>query len=182
MARQPWQIWRGELQDDVIERIHTIAKSKDFDKASMSKIPKLNERGRRSQLVWLSREYWLRDLLFEYVSEANRRAFDVDVRNCADLQYTEYLASNQGQYGWHTDTHWQNADVYDRKISVTLQLSDEADYEGGDFEFSEVETPKNSKSKGTILIFPSYLSHRVTPVAKGKRYSLVAWFEGPKWR
>ena len=62
-----------------------------------------------------------------------------------------------------------------------MQLSDPTDYEGGDFIFSEVETPANSKQKGTVLIFPSYLSHKVLPITSGVRRSLEAWFEGPRW-
>lgn len=182
MSKQPWLIWRNEFQDDVIERIHEIAKSKPLKQAVTGEMPRPVVNPRKSQVTWLSREYWLRNILWEYVSEANRRAFGVDVTNYADMQYTEYLGANKGEYDWHIDTDWNNTMMFDRKLSVTLQLSDAADYEGGDFEFQSVETPTDSKGKGTLLIFPSYLRHRVAPVTKGKRYSLVAWFEGPAWR
>ena len=64
-----------------------------------------------------------------------------------------------------------------RKISLVVFLSDTKDYDGGDFEFQE--EAKIPAEKGSILIFPSFLSHRVTPVTRGLRYSLVNWFIGP---
>ena len=61
-------------------------------------------------------------------------------------------------------------------------MSDSNDYVGGDFEFDEIKTNVDFKSQGTIIVFPSYLRHRVLPVTSGVRKSLVAWFYGPKWR
>ena len=65
---------------------------------------------------------------------------------------------------------------------MTVQLSDGSEYEGGDFELRDgTANPLNQtelKQKGTVLIFPSFLSHRVKPVTKGVRKTLVAWFEG----
>ena len=72
--------------------------------------------------------------------------------------------------------------MYDRKLSVVVQLTDPSDYEGGIFEFKTVETPANFKTRGSILVFPSYLEHQVTEITEGTRYSLVCWAEGPRWR
>ena len=125
----------------------------------------------------------IRDYLFEFVQAANRNAFGFDVTNQADLQYTVYDAKEQGHYGWHVDVDWSSVQPFDRKLSVTVQLSDPDDYKGGNFEI-EGESPPldDAKKKGSILVFPSYASHQVTPVTSGVRKSLVAWFEGPKWR
>ena len=69
-----------------------------------------------------------------------------------------------------------------RKLSVSVQLSDPSEYEGGDLELmvnrNYIKVPKE---KGTIIFFPSYLTHRVTKVTSGKRNSLVAWFHGPSF-
>ena len=58
------------------------------------------------------------------------------------------------------------------------------DYEGGNFEFDGDidQLPPEHKEKGTVIVFPSFYRHRVTPVTKGTRKVLVAWFEGPHWR
>jgi PKHD-type hydroxylase len=73
----------------------------------------------------------------------------------------------------------------DRKLSITIQLSDSDDYEGGNFildrQYQQPDS-KDLRTKGTILVFPSPIKHKVTPVTKGIRKSLVAWVEGPKWR
>ena len=103
-------------------------------------------------------------------------------QNDVEIQYTEYHATEGGKYDWHHDVDWNNSGGTDRKLSLTVQLSDPSDYDGGYFEFLEVEQPPaSSKTKGAVLAFPSYLAHRVAPVTRGVRRSLVAWFHGPTW-
>jgi PKHD-type hydroxylase len=65
---------------------------------------------------------------------------------------------------------------------MTVQLSDPSEYEGGLFKIENQEIPLWYREKGTVMVFPSYLRHRVEPVTRGVRRSLVAWFEGPRWR
>ena len=74
-----------------------------------------------------------------------------------------------------------------RKISITVQLSDPADYVGGDFKFTkDLEFADGAqeivRKKGTIIAFPSFLYHQITPITEGVRYSLVGWYEGSNWR
>ena len=66
---------------------------------------------------------------------------------------------------------------------MVIQLSDPKDYEGGIFEFEDT-LPKleNFQTRGSVLVFPSYLRHRVTKITKGERKSLVNWLEGPRWK
>jgi PKHD-type hydroxylase len=74
--------------------------------------------------------------------------------------------------------------MYDRKISIIIQLTDPSEYEGGEFEMDyQYEQPNKEdlKKKGTIIVFPSFIPHRVTELTKGTRKSLVAWVEGPKF-
>ncbi len=70
----------------------------------------------------------------------------------------------------------------DRKLSVIIQLSDSDEYIGGNFEFDEIKTNVDFQPQRTVIIFPSYLRHRVSPVTFGTRRSLVTWYYGPKWR
>ncbi len=73
--------------------------------------------------------------------------------------------------------------AYDRKLSVVIQLSPRESYEGGTFEFSTAAHPGAAfEPRGSVLIFPSFLQHRVLPVTSGIRHSLVTWVEGPQWR
>ena len=127
----------------------------------------------------------LRNDLFDIVQKVNAAHFGFDIWNMADIQYTVYRADNEGHYDWHTDDQVSTGPnrVSARKISMTIQLSDPSEYEGGDFQFYRLtDMPEELKEKGTVLLFPSSHLHRVTPVTKGVRKSLVAWFDGPNWR
>jgi len=178
MIRQNWQMFHKGMTDNMIDEIIKLV-------GETNEASTFNNGGvdiRRSRVAWVNNQS-VRNMLYEFVDIANTNAFHVHVYKKADIQYTEYLSSEQGHYGLHHDIDWNSNNNFDRKLSVTVQLSDSTEYEGGDFTFSEVESPnQTSKDKGTVLVFPSYLQHKVTPVTKGERKSLVAWFEGPQWK
>lgn len=94
------------------------------------------------------------------------------------LQFTEY--GQEGHYIWHQD--FGKGPHSRRKLSITVQLSDPKDYEGGNLEFFAALNTKTPNSQGSAIVFPSFEYHRVVPVTKGMRYSLVAWIEGPPFR
>jgi PKHD-type hydroxylase len=95
------------------------------------------------------------------------------------LQFTRYQAPGE-HYEWHIDRGMQTGT---RKLSLSLQLSDPDDYEGGDLEmWFGGEPTKASRERGMMTFFPSYVMHRVTPVTKGVRYSLVCWISGPPFK
>ena len=182
--RQNWQMWTSGVSPETLDHITKQAGAVQFQDAKIFSDAKKNNRIRRSQIKWLTHNQTIRNILWEYVQEANRNAFGFDVTNVGDIQYTEYNATDEGHYDWHHDIHWSQDKAYDRKLSITVQLTDGSGYEGGDFQFGEVANPDTAASKklGTVLIFPSYLQHKVSPVTKGKRVSLVGWFEGPRWK
>lgn len=64
-----------------------------------------------------------------------------------------------------------------RKLSMSIQISAPEDYEGGDLEFFKV-SDATTRQRGSVIFFPSFLHHRIIPVARGRRYSLVAWAHG----
>ena len=90
-----------------------------------------------------------------------------------------YSAEQEGFYTWHMD----NGDkTPGRKISLSVQLSSPDSYEGGELEFFYTNKTKQvEKTQGGVIAFPSFIMHRVTPVTKGVRYSMVAWVVGPRW-
>jgi len=163
---------------------------------------KLNvQKKRNSDLVWLD-EQWIYKEIHPYVHEANEKAgwnFDWDWSE--SCQFTKY---DVGQYyGWHCDS-WdkpygeekgENYVGKIRKLSVTVSLSEPTDYEGGNLEFDfrnsmDLEWEKGVAQKecveirprGSIIVFPSFVWHRVKPVTKGTRHSLVMWNCGYPWR
>ncbi len=179
--RQNWQMWSGGLSHVDLSTIFTEASklntqaARTFNNADTSV--------RSSDVAWLSGNIAVQDILWGYVKAANQNAFHFQVENICDIQFTEYHANKGGHYDWHIDVNWDGNEVRDRKLSVTVQLSDTSEYEGGGFEFAECQTPDvSSRVKGTVLVFPSYLQHRVLPITSGTRKSLVAWFEGPRWQ
>lgn len=142
---------------------------------------------RNSNVVWLN-EKWLYNLLTPYVESANTNAgWNFQFEKSENIQFTIY---NKNQYyDWHTDAG-VDFPIY-RKLSMTVQLSDPNDYEGGDLEFdlrNQTKSPTNIihsselREQGTICVFPSFVWHRVTPVITGKRYSLVMWTYGQKFK
>jgi len=146
---------------------------------------------RDSNIVWLA-ENWIYKELHPFIRQANAKAdwnFQWDFSEAC--QFTKY---NKGQYyDWHCDS-WEgsynkpddpNTHGKIRKLSVTLSLSDEKDYKGGELEFDlrnkdpdkKINTMvcKQIRPKGSLVVFPSFVWHRVRPVTKGSRYSLVIW-------
>ena len=96
-------------------------------------------------------------------------------------QVARYASDVKGHYDWHIDLG--TGRFSRRKLSMSVQLSDGGSYEGGDLEFhlSGLDRQK-MRRQGTLIAFASFHEHRVTPVTKGERYSLVAWADGPPYR
>ena len=95
-------------------------------------------------------------------------------------QYTEYPEG--GFYDWHVDNDVNMAhEPPVRKISMTLLLSPENEFEGGDLEL--IKEGQSAKIKqGQAIFFASFIRHRVKPVTRGVRKSLVMWFGGPSFK
>jgi PKHD-type hydroxylase len=139
---------------------------------------------RRSQVVMLGTEAryaWLYERLWTAAQECNRLFFCVDIAGVeANVQLARYDSSQLGFYDWHTDF----AGIRPlRKISISIQLSPPEDYDGGDLELMYGVPPlRFDKTRGALIAFPSFMLHRVTPVTRGTRWSLVAWILGARWR
>jgi len=142
---------------------------------------------RNSNIVWL-KEKWLYDILHPFITTANEDAkWNFNWNASENIQFTIYK-KNQF-YDWHQD--W-GPDFPRRKISMTVQLSKPEDYEGGELEFdprnntdpriSAAFTSPDFKEQGTLVVFPSFVYHRVKPVTKGTRYSLVMWSTGEPFK
>ena len=118
--------------------------------------------------------------LTDIILRLNSTYFDFDLFGFTEsLQFTEYEAPT-GHYGSHVDK--LHGGVI-RKLSIVVQLTEETSYTGGDLEILDsCEPEKLSRKQGDILVFPSYTSHRVTPVTTGTRYSLVGWISGKQFK
>jgi predicted 2-oxoglutarate/Fe(II)-dependent dioxygenase YbiX len=179
---QPFATASGFLTDAEIDRL--IA-----DHAAQLTEGKLaagntNAQIRRSQVVMLGTEQryaWLYERLWSAAQECNRLFFCVDIAGVEpNVQLARYDSASAGFYDWHTDF----AGIRPlRKISISIQLSRAADYDGGDLELMYGIQPQPlDRTRGTLIAFPSFMLHRVTPVTRGTRWSLVAWILGTRWR
>jgi len=151
---------------------------------------------RNSDLVWLN-DSWIYKEIHPFVHQANRMAgwnFDWDFSE--SCQFTKYKLNQY--YDWHCDSGEKTYDAPKtpshgkiRKLSMTCQLSDGAQYTGGELEFDfrnydpymrdeakHIRQAPEILPKGSIIVFPSHLWHRVKPVTRGTRYSLVVWHLG----
>ena len=172
-----------------------VIKHAKLKKEKLGQIGNLNEKKglkkiRNSNVVFLD-DQWIYKEIHPYIHEANKSAgwnFDWDYSE--SCQFTKYK-TNQF-YNWHCDS-WDspynnsnnlNFNGKIRKLSVTCSLSDSKDYKGGELEFDfrnnsngkpVIKTCKEILPRGSIVVFPSFVWHRVKPVKKGTRYSLVIW-------
>ena len=145
---------------------------------------------RDSNIVWMN-DRWIYNEIQPYVNLANKNAgWNFEWSHSESCQFTKY---EKGQfYDWHCDSYHQPYDIPNdpthgkiRKLSVTVSLSDPKDYKGGELEFDfrnlDPDKKRNIRKcteilpKGSLVVFPSFVWHRVCPVKKGSRYSLVIW-------
>lgn len=139
---------------------------------------------RKSEVSWIdynSETTWLYDQLAYIVRQLNGQFFDFNLYGFVeDMQYTVYRPDGD-HYTWHMDKG--SLGNSPRKLSIVLQLSDPSEYDGGDLElFTQAKPIIAKKEKGLIYAFPSWVMHRVTPVTRGTRRTLVVWVAGPKFR
>lgn len=185
-----WQYWSETLGNDVIDNLIQIGETYPLSTAALGFNGETkNNTHRSSEIRWIpisfNQNQFVKEILWHYASEANKNAFGFHIDSILDVQYTTYRADQEGKYDWHIDTFWANPTSYDRKISVVVQLTDPVEYEGGDFQLDpQYEQPSAEliKKKGSIIVFPSFIAHRVTPVTAGVRRSLVTWVQGPKFK
>lgn len=187
-----WQMWESRWSPEACDRVIGMGLQLPPVEATIgfNDSNRTDSDWRRSTIRWVDRwnKQWAD--VFEDVEahfhQANHNAFGFELWRLQEMQFTEYDEESNGKYDWHQDLHWTDTKPVHRKLSMVIQLSDSENYEGGNLELRppDLEAPDASalRNRGTILCFPSLVEHRVTPVTKGKRYSLVAWFEGPKFR
>lgn len=194
------------LTDNEIEKIKTHAKTLILEDAMVG-VPEKEKkeftldyhikdtnkgivpRSRITDIKWISLNEdtnWLFKKIIDKIIYVNSKNFDLQLKFVENLQFSEYTEEKRGFYSKHSDCGFKkslNNYVDVRKLSFTIQLTDENEYEGGELIFHmDKKEKKAPKSKGTIIFFESDILHEVTPVTKGVRHSLVSWVKGPNLR
>lgn len=135
---------------------------------------------RSSRIRWMNpsaENQWVYEKLWAAVEYVNQRyRFDID--RISEVQIARYGPGDF--YDWHVDIG--KAATSTRKLSLSVQLSDGGDYQGGELVIHDQQDSKPVKVIGSVIVFPSFLPHRVKEVTFGERWSLVAWAHGPPFR
>jgi PKHD-type hydroxylase len=168
-----------------LNKIYNDLNNVPFERAAV-----INDNGkvRRSNIKWIPKTEqwdWLYFKLMELAQIANDECWQFDLHTAPEMiQYTEYDAEELGHYDWHQDIGPGVPSL--RKVSITVQLSEADEYEGGDLHIWLGGDMSNSdigpRGAGNVVIFPSYMPHRVAPVTKGIRRSFVLWLGGEHYK
>jgi PKHD-type hydroxylase len=183
---EPYVIGEKVFNDEEIQKIIKIGKNEKF---STFEEPLINGKEkdistRNCFLSFLRSDIddnkWIFRRITDYIVNINEQFYNYNIEYIENLQFTEYKSPGHF-YGKHVDLQYKSSKT--RKISFSIQLSDDNEYEGGDLEInvggSILTVPKE---KGLICFFPSFLLHRVVPVTSGVRKSLVTWLCGANLR
>ena len=193
--RVDWQvIWKKEFNDEFINAVRNSIEEDKWTDASVGGNPNKpggtvdkKIRSVMHQKLKMGNYKDLQDfphcIMADKIIRANSEIWrlDVDGFNMAldPPNILRYKADENGHYDWHLD---YGAAFSNRKISFSIQLSDSSEYEGGNLEIMGVPFDAKTRERGTIIMFPSYVRHRVTPVTKGTRYCIVGWVHGPHFK
>jgi PKHD-type hydroxylase len=182
-----WAFWDGIFNSEECAEIIKIGKSLFPKEATVLSnddgVYNKNNVIRKSSVSWIlpQKEHnWIFERISAIVTDLNSKYFMFDIIGLLEgIQFTEYN-SPDGNYVAHTDNSFG---IQVRKLSVTIQLSKDNEYEGGELILHTSSKPiAMDKTIGKAIVFPSYVLHEVKPVTKGTRYSLVAWVGGPSFK
>ena len=201
ITKYKYYYFKKVLSPDFCDKVIEHCKTLQSEFAQTGKIVPNQTKGqknrtkkiRNSTISWV-RDVWITKEIDYYIHEANKKAdWNFDIRDSESIQFTEYKVGQH--YDWHTDSF--NGPHYTgeytgtmRKLSATVSLTDPNDYDGGylEFDFKEGKNSQNNYKcmeilpRGSIVVFPSYTWHRVSPLTRGTRHSLVRWSSGPPFK
>jgi PKHD-type hydroxylase len=181
----PFATWENAFSTEELDILQHKARLSNQDASvGMGNVGGIDKSIRRSQVNWLNsspENVWLFERLSDICSRLNMDFFRFDLTGFGEsLQLTNYDQSENGMYGWHQD---YGGNGVSRKLSMTIQLSDASEYDGGNLQVMTTGEPMTMrKQRGLIVAFPSYVLHQVTPVTRGSRQSLVVWVSGPAFK
>ena len=177
--------FKNFLSAEECEKVKNIWSEQEIQEAMVSHAGNktLKDDLRKSSINFLkpgTANDWIYDRLAQACIQVNANRFKFEIKGFqTELQLAKY--ENGGFFDWHMD--FGSGPISNRKLSITVQLSDPDEYEGGNLQFlvnqNQVDAPRE---KGTAIIFPSFFPHRVMPVTGGCRMSIVGWIAGPPYK
>ena len=178
--------WEGYFTNEELNLILEYCENKKLEEAKLQ-TNQINKTVRKSKINFTEPDEenrWIFNKLNNFIQMINNKFYNFDLVGYNNFQFSTYNSKENGHYDWHIDSYVNNSNPngtgLHRKLSMTLLLND--DFEGGDFEINLSQPQKIEVKKGRAIFYPSFVLHRVTPVTKGIRKSLVIWVEGPRWK
>jgi PKHD-type hydroxylase len=190
-----YMLYEGVVSPDICNSLVNRFNENSYKDATVggNSSPITNKKIRDAQIQWAEKNDLLECILARFITQANQEAlWNFDITEPEIVQIGKY-EENQF-YKQHIDSYIKGPDVIatglggkliipmlsQRKISASLLLNNESEYEGGDLII--LDETVETKKQGSIIVFPSFMAHQVTPVTSGVRYSAVCWMAGPKWK
>ena len=174
-----YAFWNNAFSKEECQTIINIAKNKGLIKGKTKEESDVRD----SKISWLypvDDMDWVFRKVTDITLNLNERFFKFDLFGLNEgFQFTNYEAPS-GKYGKHVD---RGMDMIVRKLSISIQLTDPEEYEGGElYLYDDDKGTLMDKAQGTLILFPSYVLHEVMPVTKGERNSLVTWVTGKQFK
>ena len=191
MFKNYYWFWESEIKEEYLDKwIAEHFNEEQLKQATINTNTEKNEYGldekiRKTDVLWIKPGTEIFDTIYQYIDSANKNAgWNFEITGMEDVQLGRY--TDGGFYDWHMDTFAPDEGNFQRKLSCVIQMTDPSEYEGGDL---ILKTGKNdtdvhtfTRKRGSVIVFPSMVYHKVTPVTKGTRFSAVAWMRGQAFK
>ncbi len=188
-----YRLWNGVIPAAVCDAVVDAFDGEELYEATVQSNQRPEEflsESRKTRHTFIEPGHWAGSLVSHFAHLANQ-LWRFDVSGLGTLSILRYEES--GRFDWHIDALTYDTTDYgalgtglERKVSVTVNLTDPADYTGGDLEFMNATGQRLAqpqlREQGSVIVFPSTVGHQVTPVTTGVRYALVGWMVGPPLR
>jgi PKHD-type hydroxylase len=182
MVNNLYWLWENVLSEDFCNHVF---RSVDWDAAQKGTLEDkglVNADIRETDIVWQDTMQPLGCVLQTYIHSANEQSgWNYTLSSFESSQVSRYKAENKGHYDWHMDSAAPINGVQ-RKLTCVILLNDASEFEGGILQFKGIKDRNVLTKRGSIIVFPSFIEHKVTPVTAGTRYTAVTWASGPTFK
>ena len=183
---EPFVIWENGFTSEELDQIEAYCDALPQRKAVIGGRSEGEDFAdyRQSKVGWISSNSdteWFYDKMAWIARQLNSMFYRFDLSGFVeDMQFTVYDGDGD-HYEWHIDAGTNH--ISPRKFSLVLQLTDPDQYDGGELQLQTAKDPISvRRERGLVAAFPSYALHRVTPVTRGIRKTIVVWVSGPPFR
>jgi PKHD-type hydroxylase len=177
--KSPIWIYEKAVPSEICDYIVSSFKNNEYESGTVGHNI-IKENVRRVFVQYIPQNNWITSLIHYYGFDANKENFNYTVSDSSQVQFLKYEPGMF--YRVHADTSdYVGVESYYRKLTVILNLTDPSEFDGGKFVLynNGLTAIRPEATKGTVFVFPSFMNHKISPITKGTRYSMVGWIMGP---